>query len=123
MMAGKGFSAKDMLGRGQQAAHAEVAASDEAAPTLNEERAPATSSQRYRRVAVFLSQEQYAWVRNVALKAQMEDIPISMSDVVRLAVQRLKASRGDVRAAVVAQAWEDVETYPGRAKRGLPEKP
>ena len=65
--------------------------------------------------------ERYRWARQVALQTQLEDCALLASDVVRLALERLRASdAASLRQALVDQAWRDLQRYPGRAKRGMP---
>jgi hypothetical protein len=121
-MARKRFSAAEMLARGQQRT-----APDEASPPAAPAAPPAgpaatpPTGERYRRVTVFITPEQYRWVRQVALQAQMEECALSASDVVRLALERLRETdAASLRQALVEQAWRDLQRYPGRAKRGMP---
>ena len=65
--------------------------------------------------------ERYRWARQVALQTPLEDCALLDSDVVRLALERLRASDpAALRQALVDQAWRDLQRYPGRAKRGMP---
>jgi hypothetical protein len=84
---------------------------------------PTTSGKAYQRSTVYLTAEQRQWLRRVAGQAQLDDLPISASDVVRLALTRLQDQLGDreLRAALIAHVQAEVEEYPGRARRGLPE--
>ncbi len=125
-MARKRFSAAEMLARGQQrtAPEAESPPPAPAVAAAPAGAAPAKTppaAERYRRVTVFVTPEQYRWARQVALQAQLEDCALSASDVVRLALERLRASdAASLRQALVDQAWRDLQRYPGRAKRGMP---
>lgn len=81
----------------------------------------APAAEHYRRITVFVTPEQYRWARQVALQAQLEDCALSTSDVVRLALERLRGSDpASLRQALVDQAWRELRRYPGRAKRGMP---
>ncbi len=65
--------------------------------------------------------ERYRWARQVALQTPLEDGALLASDIVRLALERLRASdAASLRQALVDQAWRDLQRYPGRAKRGMP---
>ena len=75
---------------------------------------------RYRRVTVYLSEEQHRWAKRVAASAVDDGLALSASDVVRLALERLRADEGDLREALIEQAWTEAAVYPGRAKRGMP---
>ena len=46
----------------------------------------------------------------------------STSDVVRLALERLRRTPEHLMEELVDLAWREVETLPGRAKRGLPRR-
>jgi hypothetical protein len=84
---------------------------------------PTTSGKAYQRSTVYLTAEQRQWLRRVAGQAQLDDLPISASDVVRLALTRLQDQLGEreLRKALIAHVQAEVEEYPGRARRGLPE--
>ena len=78
-------------------------------------------AQSYQRATFFLTAGQRRWLKDIA-----HDLPagLSTSDVVRLAVSRL---RSDIEAggvnlvdALVAQAHTEAATHPGRRNRGLP---
>jgi hypothetical protein len=80
-------------------------------------------AQSYQRATFFLTAAQRRWLKDTA-----HDLPagLSASDVVRLAVSRL---RSDIEAggvnlvdALVAQAHAEAATHPGRRNRGLPER-
>jgi DNA polymerase I-like protein with 3'-5' exonuclease and polymerase domains len=76
----------------------------------------------YVRTTVYLTEEQRLWLRRVAAQAQLDGVPLSASDVVRLALVRMGAqlSGEDLRRELVAHVKDEVRKYPGRAKRGLP---
>jgi hypothetical protein len=84
---------------------------------------PTTSGKAYQRSTVYLTAEQRQWLRRIAGQAQLDDLPISASDVVRLALTRLQDQLGEreLRKALIAHVQAEVEEYPGRARRGLPE--
>jgi hypothetical protein len=84
---------------------------------------PTTRGKAYQRSTIYLTAEQRKWLRRVAGQAQLDDLPISASDVVRLALTRLQDQLGDreLRKALIAHVQAEVEEYPGRARRGLPE--
>ncbi len=48
------------------------------------------SGKVYQRTTVYLTAEQRQWLRRVAAQAQLNDVPMSASDVVRLAIARLR---------------------------------
>ncbi len=82
------------------------------------------SGKVYQRTTVYLTAEQRRWLRRIAAQAQLNDVPISASDVVRLAVTRLRDQLTDdkLRKALIAHVQAEVEEYPGRARRGLPKE-
>ena len=79
----------------------------------------------YSRTTVYLTEEQRRWLRRVAAQAQLEGTPLSASDVIRLALARLREQLTDdeLRRALIAHVLAEVELYPGRARRGLPDNP
>jgi hypothetical protein len=88
------------------------------------DQASATSplvTQSYQRGTFFLTPGQRRWLKDMA-----HDLPsgLSASDIVRLAVSRLRsqieAGGVDLVDALVAQAHAEAETHPGRRNRGLP---
>ncbi len=82
------------------------------------------SGKVYQRTTVYLTAEQRQWLRRVAAQAQLNDVPMSASDVVRLAIARLRDQLSDdkLRKALIAHIRAEVEEYPGRARRGLPQE-
>jgi hypothetical protein len=80
------------------------------------------SGKVYQRTTIYLTAEQRQWLRRVAARAQLDDLPISASDLVRLALTRLRDQLTDdqLRKALIAHVRAEVEEYPGRARRGLP---
>ena len=65
---------------------------------------PTTSGKAYQRSTVYLTDERRQWLRRVAGQAQLDDLPISASDVVRLALTRLQDQLGEreLRAMLIA---------------------
>jgi hypothetical protein len=51
------------------------------------------------------------------------DLSLSASDVMRLAITRLRDQlpEKELRKALIAHVRSEAEQYPGRARRGLPE--
>jgi hypothetical protein len=82
------------------------------------------SGKVYQRTTIYLTAEQRQWLRRVAARAQLDDLPISASDLVRLALTRLRdqLAADELRKALVAHVRAEVEEYPGRARRGLPQE-
>jgi uncharacterized protein (DUF2267 family) len=83
---------------------------------------PPASPKSYQQATIYLTAEQRQWLRRVAAQAQLNDLPLSASDVVRLAITRLRDQLTDeeLRAELIAHIRAEVEQYPGRAQRGLP---
>lgn len=81
----------------------------------------AGSANTYERITVFLTAEQKKWLKGTARALPVDGL--SASDIVRLAVSRL---REDLHAglplveALSHQAHVEVTAYPGRRNRGLP---
>jgi Arc/MetJ-type ribon-helix-helix transcriptional regulator len=74
----------------------------------------------YRRSTVYLTGQQYAWLRSIVEAAAADGLPMSASDVVRLALDQLREEPRDLRARLIAHIHEEVVSHPGRLKRGLP---
>jgi len=76
---------------------------------------------RYERLTVFLTPAQRQWLKRTGRQMPVEGL--SVSDIVRLAVNRLSA---DVNAGLplvdelTSQAYGEAETMAGRRNRGLP---
>ena len=85
------------------------------------EAASGTRPAVYRRVTVYLTEQQYAWLRRTALEAALDDVSLSVSDLVRLAVDDLSSRPEELLGRAVAHVREEVLEYPGRSKRGIPE--
>jgi hypothetical protein len=75
----------------------------------------------YRRTTVYLTEEQSRWLRRLTAQAQLDDLPLSASDVIRLALDELaRIPEHQLRSQLVSHVRDEVTRYPGRAKRGLP---
>jgi len=118
-MARKSFSAADMLSQGRTRT---TQRSNQEHNVLTSQQRDEKEAARYKRVTVYMTEEQHAWARSVALGAMQDGISLSVSDVVRFGLEQLRAEgNGDkLQTELIAQAWREVEAYPGRAKRGLP---
>ncbi len=77
---------------------------------------------RYEKAAVFLTPEQRQWLRSTSKGLTVEGL--SMSDLVRLAVERLRTSVEEDGLPLVdeltAQAHAEAQRLAGRRNRGLP---
>ncbi len=127
---GKSLNAADMLGRVRGGSRpVEVPRNDakkvEPTSPLGD---PSTSRLvdtpeplRYEKAAVFLTPEQRQW-----LKATSKALPVdglSMSDLVRLAIEQLRAAVDDglpLVDALTSQAHSEAKRLTGRRNRGLP---
>jgi hypothetical protein len=120
-MAGKRLSAADMLGQGRARGGREAVEDPAPAPTATSGRQDVETS-RYKRVTVYLTEDQHRWAREAARGTALDGI--GASDVVRLAITRLQQAEGlDLARELAEQAWAEVAVYRGRAKRGLPPRP
>jgi Arc/MetJ-type ribon-helix-helix transcriptional regulator len=121
-MPGKRVSVADILSQGR----ARTAGAEPPAPagsTVASERQDVETS-KYKRVTVYLTDEQHRWAKTAARAAGDESL--SASDVIRLAVARLQEAQAgglDLGRELAEQAWAEVQVYRGRAKRGLPPRP
>jgi hypothetical protein len=77
----------------------------------------------YHRTTIYLTDEQWRWLSRLAAQARLDDLPLSASDVIRLAVTRLRDQlpEKELRKALITHVRSEAERYPGRARRGLPE--
>ena len=75
----------------------------------------------YKRTTVYLTVEQQQWLRRLTAQARLDEIPVSGSDVVRLALDLLqRESDQQLRSQLVDHVHREAELYPGRVKRGMP---
>jgi Arc/MetJ-type ribon-helix-helix transcriptional regulator len=120
---GKRVSVTEILNQGRaRTAGAELPAPAPAPAAASERQDVETS--KYKRVTVYLTDEQHRWAKQAARAAGDESL--SASDVIRLAVTRLQEAQAgglDLGRELAEQAWAEVQVYRGRAKRGLPPRP
>jgi Arc/MetJ-type ribon-helix-helix transcriptional regulator len=123
-MPGKRVSVTEILNQGRaRTAGAELPVSAPAGSAAASERQDVETS-KYKRVTVYLTDEQHRWAKQAARAAGDESL--SASDVIRLAVARLQEAQAgglDLGRELAEQAWAEVQVYRGRAKRGLPPRP
>jgi hypothetical protein len=81
---------------------------------------PAVTGSRYHRTTVYLTHEQMAWLRQLSGRALMAGTVVSGSDVIRLALDTLRAGAtdGDVTKLAEEHAQVEARNYPGRRHRG-----
>jgi hypothetical protein len=79
----------------------------------------------YHRTTIYVTDEQWRWLSRLAAQARLDELPLSASDVIRLAVARLRdqLSEDDLRTELIAHVRAEAKQYPGRARRGLPKDP
>jgi hypothetical protein len=119
-MAGKRVSMTDMLGQGR----ARTGGPAEAPAGVATSERHDVETAKYKRVTVYLTEDQHRWARAAARATG--DEAISASDVIRLALTRLQQAQADgleLGRELAEQAWAEVAVYRGRAKRGLPARP
>ena len=77
----------------------------------------------YHRTTIYLTDEQWRWLSRLAAQARLDDLSLSASDVIRLAVTRLQDQlpEKELPKALIVHVRSEAERYPGRARRGLPE--
>lgn len=81
----------------------------------------ASDQKTYERVTTFFTADQRRWLKDTSRSLPVDGL--SASDIVRLAVSRL---RDDINGglglveALSAQAYREAATHPGRRNRGLP---
>jgi len=84
-MAGKGFTAGDMLSGGRRRTeHLEPVTSERLGTVTSSEPVATPAASRYRRTTYYVTPEQARWARSVA-KDVADDGSVSASDVARLA--------------------------------------
>jgi hypothetical protein len=75
----------------------------------------------YRRTTVYLTEEQLRWLRRLTAQAQLDEVPVSASDVVRLGLDTLRGiAPAQLRAQLITHVVVEAEQYPGRLKKGMP---
>jgi hypothetical protein len=77
----------------------------------------------YHRTTIYLTDEQWRWLSRLSAQARLDDLSLSASDFIRLAVTRLRDQlpEKELRKALITHVRGEAERYPGRARRGLPE--
>ena len=77
----------------------------------------------YHRTTNYLTDEQWRWISALGAQARLDNLQLSASDVIRLAVTRLhdQLPEKELRKALIAHVRSEAERYPGRARRGLPD--
>ena len=77
----------------------------------------------YHRTTIYVTDEQWRWLSRLAAQARLDELSLSASDVIRLAIARLQdqlSNDYDLRAELIAHVRAEAKQYPGRARRGLP---
>jgi hypothetical protein len=78
----------------------------------------------YHRTTIYVTDEQWRWLSRLAAQARLDELSLSASDVIRLAIARLQdqlSNDDDLRTELIAHVRAEAKQYPGRARRGLPE--
>jgi Arc/MetJ-type ribon-helix-helix transcriptional regulator len=78
----------------------------------------------YHRTTIYLTDEQWRWLSRLAAQARFDNLQLSASDVIRLAVTRLHDQLTDkeLRQALITHVHDEAKRYPGRVRRGLPHR-
>jgi hypothetical protein len=77
----------------------------------------------YHRTTIYVTDEQWRWLSRLAAQARLDELSLSASDVIRLAIARLQDQLSDddkLRTELIAHVRAEAKQYPGRARRGLP---
>jgi hypothetical protein len=77
----------------------------------------------YHRTTIYVIDEQWRWLSRLAAQARLDELSLSASDVIRLAIARLQdqlSNDDDLRTELIAHVRAEAKQYPGRARRGLP---
>lgn len=126
----KKFSASDLLDQGKDRTSRGARKGDDpdaavVSTSAASRRLDDPDSGKYERVTVYMTTEQQAWANAEAFKASSIDVRYNVSEVIRLAMDRLKYSMSgvDLGDALAEQAWAEAEAYPGRMKRKMPPRP
>lgn len=121
---GKTVTAADMLRTGRRETPSPVsepAGGTKRLDDLATRRLDVQTEGTYERVTVFLTAEQRRWLKTTTRTLPVDGL--SASDVVRLAVNRLRQDLDGGLGLVEAlsmQAHQEAATHPGRRNRGLP---
>lgn len=97
-----------------------------AAPDVGDEPGVIRAVERYVKAGFFITPDQRVWLNEVTARAKLGGLEgISASDLVRLALARLRTSAEGAEAHVldedlIQQAHEEAIRFPGRKNRGLP---
>jgi hypothetical protein len=119
-MAGKGFTAGDMLSGGRRRTEHLEPVTSERLGTVTPSPAPTLAATRYRRTTYYVTPEQARWARSVAQDVA-DDGSVSASDVARLALDLARElDPAELRRRLVDRAWAEAESFPGRTHRGMP---
>ena len=137
----KSLSAADMLGRGRRAVDTPAETrpvkvededkddsptrrlSSESPSHLVTETEDLPAHERYEKTSAFLTPDQRRWLRSTVRALPVDGL--SASDVVRLALDQLRASVEDglpLQELLIARAHTDAERFSGRRNRGLPQR-
>ena len=83
---------------------------------------PAGNAKSYHRTTIYVTDEQWRWLSRLAAQARLDELPLSASDGIRLAIARLQdqLSEDDLRSELIVHVHAEAKQYPGRARRGLP---
>lgn len=85
-----------------------------------------TDAKTYKRTNIYATKEQLDWFDEFVGQAKTNHLPLSASDLVRFALDHIKAAfpnYDELNAAVVKHVHQEAVEYPGRSKRGLPPAP
>src|SRR5918993_407073 len=105
-MPGKRMSAHDMLNQGR----ARTAGAEPPTPSAATSERQNVETSKYKRVTVYLTDEQHRWAKAAARAAGDESL--SASDVIRLAVARLQEAQAgglELGPGAGPQAWAEVQ--------------
>ena len=135
MPAGKRVSATDMLTqrrKGEETSQPpDTATSQRHDDPTSSAPVPTTTQETYERITVYLRPAQRAWLEEV-LDKEVRDAKgkpiksISVSDIIRLAIDRLQGAVQDENYPLLQEliwaANRDAETFAGRKNWGLPKR-
>jgi hypothetical protein len=126
----KEFSADALLQKGRartkpaQAQHAASRRLDvETSPHLDTPEQEPTE-RRYERLSAYITEDQRDWLKRSVVQTSTGRFEYSYSDFIRLGLELVgQLGPQELSQALAEQAWTEVDTYPGRAKRGMPPRP
>jgi hypothetical protein len=82
------------------------------------------TERKYERLSAYITEDQRDWLKRSVVQTSTGRFEYSYSDFIRLGLELVgQLGSQELSQALAEQAWTEVDTYPGRAKRGMPPRP